>query len=381
MRAVVRQFLIIAIAAVVLRPAAAQSLEFRNAGTYLGGGVGFFTYHGPIDLLGPENSSNFVHESGPAAVIWGSFPVLRRWMYFRFMLLVTNFDTSSGRRLVESGENEFLTKTLLIFEPEIVLRLPSLGNGRATPYIFTGFGGTIADPYDGDRGLIDVPGTGIPGPERSVFHIPVGFGVDVPVSDAHTFYAEASWRFDFNYAFQNESNYDAHSTSLLTAGMKVCLDCERDAPVSFPVPPEYPEIDIPDGDTPHFNELRGCSLPELNPITFPEGSAILTEEAIAQLDENVVALRSTSNCCIHITGYAGGKEPVAAKLLATDRALAVRHYYVARNLSESRISHSGEWISEKCRLKSDQSGDICIRRNAATTTPGDCIELMHRIDK
>ncbi|GMQ82353.1 MAG: hypothetical protein BMS9Abin05_1802 [Rhodothermia bacterium] len=381
MHAVVRHFLIIAIAAAVLRPATAQRLESGNAGTYLGGGVGFFTYHGPIDLLGPENGSNFVRESGPAAIIRGSFPVLRRWVYFRFMLLVTNFDTSSGKRLVGNGENEFLTKTLLIFEPEIVLNFASLGNGRATPYIFTGFGGTVADLFDGDRGLIDFPGTGIPGPERSVFHIPVGFGVDVPVSDAYTFYAEASWRFDFNYAFRNEPNYDAHSTSLLTAGMKVCLNCKRDVPVSFPVPPEYPEIDIPDRDIPPFSELRGCSLPELNPITFPEGSAILTEEAIARLDENVVALRSTSNCCIHITGYAGGKDTVAAKLLATDRALVVRHYYEAGGLSESRMSHSGEWISEKCRTKSDHSGDNCLLRNAATTKPGNCIELPQRNDK
>lgn len=376
MHIVVRQFLFLALATLVQRPAAGQNVEHRDARTYLGAGIGLFTYHGPIDLLGPENSSNFVHESGPAAVIWGSFPVLEPWVYFRFMVLVTNFDTSRGRHLVGSGENEFLTKSLLIFEPEIVVNLPRLRYGRVVPYVFSGFGGTIADFYDGDRRVIDVPGTGIPGPERSVFHIPLGFGVDVPVSDVYSVYAEASWRLNFNYAFRNEPNYDAHSTSLLTAGLTVCLDCKRDIPYSFPPPSDYPELNIPGDNTPNFNGLRECSLRELSSIAFPDGSANLTEEAMAQLDENIEALLSTSNCCFHITGYAGSDNQVTARLLATKRALAVRQYYVAQNVSESRISHSGEWIGEKCRKESD---NICQWRNAATTTPADCIELLHRM--
>lgn len=375
MHTVVRHFLIFIVAAAFLRPVAAQDSSLRDVRTYLGGGVGFFTYHGPIDLLGPDSGSNFVHESGPAAVIWGSFPVWKRWVSFRFMLLVTNFDTSKGRSLVGSGENEFLTKSLLIFEPEIVVNLPSLGAGRVTPYVFTGFGGTIADLTGGSRSLIDFPGAGIPGPERSVFHVPVGLGIDVPVSATYILSVEASWRLDFNYIFRNEPDYDTHSTSLLSAGLKVCLDCEQDVQVSFPVPPGYPEIEIPTGEPPDFNGLQKCSLPELNSVLFLKGSVILTEEATAQLDENVEALNTSANCCIHITGYEGGTDRVKARLLATDRALAVRHYYVAKGVSESRISHSGEWISEKCRSTSDQSGDICLLRNVATTTPGDCIDV------
>ena len=40
---------------------------------------------------------------------------------------------------------------------------------RVLPYVYTGFGATTADIFNSrSKGRIDLPDTGVPGPERSV---------------------------------------------------------------------------------------------------------------------------------------------------------------------------------------------------------------------
>lgn len=149
--------------------ALAQSNQFRDTKAHLGIGVGMFTYHGPIDLLQPSSRVNHVDERDPAIAIFGSFPITRDRFFFRGMLLFTNFSTKDGRRLVGTGENEFLTKHIFMFEPELVMTLRPGLKSRVLPYVYTGFGATTADIFNSrSKGRIDLPDTGVPGPERSV---------------------------------------------------------------------------------------------------------------------------------------------------------------------------------------------------------------------
>ncbi len=348
----------------------AQSTEFRDAKAHLGAAVGVFTYHGPINLLGPESKSNFTRHSNAGTALLGSFPILKKWLHFRFMLLFTNFDTSDGERLVGSGENEFLTKNLLLFEPELVFNLRSLAQGRVLPYVFTGFGGTIADVFGNERNVIDMPGTGIPGPERSAFHIPVGFGLDVSVSDCVSVFGEASWRFDLNYAFRNERNYDAHNTSLVMGGIRTCIrdSFRKNGPV--PPPPYTPPPVIKPPKDPKLGHEKACWLKDLTPIYFKDQSADLGEAEKTYLDDDVVALYLKNNCCAEIVGYASAALSVTAIRLANARAKTVRDYLLKAGLSPSRFTINIVTIEETCKLK----GMACPSSMFVQIIPSDCAD-------
>ncbi len=362
--------LLLSLLLVRVESADAQSIEFRDARAHFGAAVGVFTYHGPINLLGPEARSNFTRQSNAGTALFGSFPVLKKWLSFRFMLLFTNFDTSDGKRLVGGGENEFLTKNLLLFEPELVISLRSLAQGRVLPYVFTGFGGTVADVFGNGRNIIDAPGTGIPGPERSAFHIPVGLGFDVSVSDCVSVFGEASRRFDLNYAFRNERNYDAHNTSLVMGGIRTCI---RDSFVKtdpVPPPPYMPPRVIKPPHGPKMGHEKACRLKDLTPIYFEDQSADLGETEKTYLDDNIVALYLKDNCCAEIVGYAGARQNVAAVHLADARSKAVRDYLLSAGLSPSRFTISIVTIEKTCKVK----GLSCPSLMFVEIKPSDCAE-------
>jgi len=351
-------------------PAEAQSTEFRDAKAHLGAAVGVFTYHGPINLLGPESRSNFLRHSSAGTALLGSFPILKKWLFFRFVLMFTNFDTSDGERLVGSGENEFLTKNLLLFEPELVISLRSLAHANVLPYVFTGFGGTIADVFGNERNIINMPGAGIPGPERSAFHIPVGFGLDVSISDCVSVFGEASWRFDLNYAFRNERSYDAHNTSFVMGGIRTCIRDSYRKTDPVPPPPYTPLPVIKPPKNPILGDEDVCWLKDLTPIYFQDQAADLGEAERMYLDDNVVALYLKNTCCAKIVGYASANQGVVAVHLANARAKAVRDYLLSAGLSPSRFKIRIVTSEQTCKLK----GSACPSSMFVEIIPSDCSE-------
>lgn len=356
-------------------PAHAQSNQFRDTKAHLGLGVGMFTYHGPIDLLQGRSRANHVNEHDPALAIFGSFPITRDRFYFRGMLLFTNFSTKDGRRLVGNGANEFLTKHIFLFEPEVVMTLRPGSKSRVLPYIFTGFGATTADIFSsGSKGRVDLPDTGVPGPERSVYHLPVGFGVDVAFNGCWSAFAEASYRWDLNYVWRNEKEYDPHNTSLIMGGLRGCLRRKpRAAPPPAPIPPP---LAVPGYDPPMPRTPRVCTLIELNSVYFASNTVDLSTASREALDENIEALRLNPTCCVNIIGYAAGTDAdIAALRLARQRAEMVLNYYIGKGINAERFQVDTEVGPVVCPKGKDGKG--CVEEHQVATVPFDCT-LLYR---
>lgn len=356
----------------------AQSNQFRDSRAHLGIAGGLFTYHGPIDLLQPRNAVNFVRENDPAAVLLGSFPIVGDRFYFRGLVGLTNFSTSDGDRLLAGispapNRNEFLTNTLLLFEPDLVMTLAPGSRSRILPYIFTGFGGMVAGPGK-TNSSIDIPGTGVPGPERSSYYIPVGFGVDVAITGCHSIFGEASWRFDLNYVWRNESNYDPHNTSLIWGGLRLCLNRKKVTP---PPPPQIPApLAIPAYAPPLPSSPEICRLVELNSVYFAYGSTELDRDARRLLDENIEALRINPMCCVEILGYTDREDDTSVNALrmSRERAEAVFRYYVAAGLPSDRFTVTAQGLGAPCGK--EEEGPGCPRNRRVDSLPYDCGSLL-----
>jgi OmpA family len=375
MKGIVRILTIAMVLGILSAPARAQSNEFRDTKAHLGAAIGLFTYHGPIDLLGRRSRTNFVRESDPAAVFLGSFPVIGDKFYFRFMVLFTNFSTGDGRRLVGTGQNAFLTEDVMIFEPELVWTLLPGSKSRVMPYLFTGFGGTIADVFGGPRNSVDLPGTGVPGPERSVFHLPIGAGVDVAFTGCFSAFAEASWRFDLNYVFRNESNYDPHNTSLVMGGLRFCLRNPFHKPP--PPPPIPPPLPVPSYLPPLPKTTRVCRLVELNTVYFAYNSSELDDEARRFLNENIDALKLSPTCCVTITGFTDRDDSdVYALRMSRVRAEVVYRYYLSQGLSSERFTLDATGVGEPCGKGKKGEGPGCPTSRRVESTPFDCSRLL-----
>jgi outer membrane protein OmpA-like peptidoglycan-associated protein len=352
----------------------AQSNQFRDSRAHIGVAYGLFTYHGPINLLQRRSGSNFVRESDPAAVFLGSFPIRSDRFYFRALVAFTNFSQTDGERLVASqpapSKNEFLTSSLLLFEPEIVMTLLPGSKSRVLPYIFTGFGGMVADPFRSDP-KVDFPGTGVPGPERSVYYVPVGFGVDVAINGCWSVFGEASWRFDLNYVWRNESDYDPHNTSLVMGGLRMCLNRRRaraPEPSRIPAPLTIPAYAPPLPESPLI-----CPLVELNSVFFEYGSAELSLEARNLLDENAEALIINEACCVEIIGYTDRDDSgIDALRMSRARAEAVFNYYVRSGLPAEMFTVTAEGYGEACGKAKDTLGPGCPRARRVDSLPFDC---------
>ncbi len=371
-----RRFLaILTLFLVVALPSRAQSNQFRDSRAHLGVGLGLFTYHGPIDLLQPRGRINFVREHDPAIVFLGSFPIKRDLFFFRGMLLFTNFSTKDGRKLVGNGINEFLTKPVFIFEPEIVMTLRPGSKSRVLPYVFTGFGATTADLFSSrSKGRVDLPHTGVPGPERSVYHLPVGFGVDVAFNGCWSAFGEASYRWDLNYVWKNEREYDPHNTSLVMAGIRGCIrQSRRAAPPPAPIPPP---LTVPGYDPPLPRTPRVCTLIELNSVYFASNTIDLSTSSREALDENIEALRLNPTCCVNIMGYASGTDSdIYALRVARQRAEAVFNYYVGNGLNADRFTLDTKVGPSICPKGKDGKG--CVEEHQVATVPFDC-SLLYR---
>ncbi|HAY36935.1 MAG: OmpA family protein [Rhodothermales bacterium] len=351
-----------------------QSNQFRDTKAHLGAAVGLFTYHGPVDLLKPRGGSNFVREHDPAIVLLGSFPIHKDWFFFRGMVLLTNLSTKDGRKLVGTGANDFLTSHIFMFEPEIVMTLRPGSKSRVLPYVFTGFGATTADLFSADsKNAVDLPGQGVPGPERSVYHLPVGLGVDVAFNGCWSAFVEASYRWDLNYVWRNEDNYDPHNTSLVMGGLRGCVRSpfKQAAPPPAPIPPP---LAIPGYDPPLPRTPRVCTLVELNSVYFASNTIDLSTSSRENLDENIEALRLNPTCCVSIIAYASGMDAdIAALQLARKRAETIFNYYVGAGLTADRFTLESDVGPEVCPKGKDGKG--CVENHKVTTVPFDCSML------
>lgn len=363
------------LAAALTLPSKGQSNQFRDTKAHLGLGLGVFTYHGPIDLLQQRSRTNFVREHDPAIALLGSFPITRDRFFFRGMFLFTNFVTKDGRRLVGDGANEFLTKPIFMFEPEVVMTLRPGSKSRVLPYIFTGFGATTADLFSKrSKGRVDLPDTGVPGPERTVYHLPVGFGVDVAFDGCWSAFAEASYRWDLNYVWKNEREYDPHNTSLVMGGIRGCLKRKpRTAPPPAPIPPP---LTVPGYDPPLPRVARVCTLIELNSVYFAENVVDLSTSSREALEENIEALRLNPTCCVSIIGYAPGTAAdIYALRLARQRAETIFNYYVGKGINAARLTIETEVGPSVCPKGKDGKG--CVEEHQVATVPFDC-SLLYR---
>lgn len=376
MKLSVRHILVVALAIVAFQtPVSAQSNQFRDTQAHFGVGLGLFTFHGPIDLLKQKSPSNFVREHDPAIVLLGSFPLKEDLFFFRGMLLFTNFSSKDGRKLVGNGQNAFLTSHIFMFEPEVVMTLRPGSKSRVLPYVFTGFGATTADLFNSDsKNNVDLPGRGVPGPERTVYHLPVGFGVDVAFNGCWSAFAEASYRWDLNYVWRNEQDYQAHNTSLIMGGLRGCLQGKpRTAPPPAPIPPP---LAVPGYDPPLPRTPRVCTLIELNSVYFASNTIDLSKATKEALDENIEALRLNPTCCVSIIGYASGTDAdIYALRLARQRAEAIYNYYVGAGLTATRFNVESDIGPVVCPKGKDGKG--CVENHKVDTIPFDC-SLLYR---
>ena len=290
------------------------------------------------------------------------------------MMLFTNFSTKDGRKLVGNGANEFLTKHIFLWEPEIMMTLRPGSKSRVLPYIFTGFGATTADIFSNNsKGGVDLPDTGAPGPERSVYHLPVGFGIDIGFNGCWSMFAEASYRWDLNYVWRNEREYDPHNTSLVMGGLRGCM--RRKPPVAPPPAPIPPPLTVQGYDPPMPRTPRVCTLIELNSVYFGADVIDLSTASREALDENIEYLRLNPTCCVNIIGYATGTDTdIAALRLARQRAEAVSNYYVGNGVNADRFRIDAE-VSPSVCPKGEGKG--CVEEHQVATGPFDC-SLLYR---
>ena len=336
-------------------PAEAQRTQFRGSQANFGVGIGLFTYHGRINLNESRSDANFTRSSDPAAVFYGSFPILRDRLFFRGMAGLTNLSSLDTKGAVSS--NEFLNRELFWFEPQVIYTPLPGSKTLFLPYVYTGFGSLIADPFGGPSGRVDLPGGGTPGPDRSVFTLPFGIGVDYPIGPRLSVFTDLSFRINFNYVGRNANDRNPHNTSLVLFGMRFNLSkfervVEEIPPVDLPDPVVIPPYDPP-APTPEFPQDR-CVLASLNTVYFPSDSTSADPQLLALLDENVEALQLNPACCALIVGYTeGGDTEEEAEQIARDRALFVFNYYSEQTISEDRLAVREQGQALPCLRKED----------------------------
>lgn len=352
----------------------AQSNMFRDARAHLGLSAAWFTYYGPIDLRFPESTNNYIQNSDPAAVLLGSFPISTKRAYFRVMLGLTNFSKGRERTLIGPNQNEFIYHTLFWFEPEVVLTLFPNSRSRFMPYVYSGFGGLLADPFNEGRADRGGFSSDEPGPDRSVFVLPLGAGIDVAVTDLISFFVEGSYRFNFNYVIRNEGQRNPHNTSLFMAGLRVGLRGEEVAPerVADPIGPLPPPLDVPPYDPPRKEPLY-CTLVELNSVYFSYDGTTLDDEARTRLSSNVDALRSNPQCCVDIIGWTDEAADNAYMFrIAQQRANVVYQFYLDNGIDPQRMRvRSGGRALPPCE-KDEEGGPGCRRNRRVDSEPLDC---------
>jgi len=358
----------------VAAPATAQSNAFRASKVHLGAGLGYFSYYGPRDLTQERSRSNDITRSSSAGVLLGSFP-LNRHLFFRGMVGTTSLNADSLLGTAET--NEFLTERLYFFEPEVVYVPGALRESRVMPYIYTGFGALMADPFR-RRQQPNTPGTGQIGPERTVWALPIGAGLDVAFTPRVSAFVDASYRFNFSYVANTESrvqDINPHNTSLVMAGLRWGLGARRvRVPIAqAPPPPLPPAIEIPPYQPPITRpdpRPRRCELTELNTIYFNVGQIVIAGQSRGLLDANVQAIKLNAGCCIEIVGYTDTETGAEAVRVSQARAQALYDAYVQAGIDPSKLRLRAGGIGPNSCSKGEGPG--CPRNRRVESRPAAC---------
>ena len=333
----------------------AQRRQFRGTQAHVGVSLGVFTYHGRVDLTNARSRSNFTRSSDPALVVFGSFPIIPDRLFFRGLFGLTNL--SGLGTAGELTENEFLNRELFWFEPQVAYTFRRGSKSLFLPYIYTGFGSLIADPFGGASRRIDQPGLGGDGPDRSVFTWPIGAGVDLPISEYISLFADASFRINFNYVGRNDAGVNPHNSSLFMFGMRIGMNrskrtLEDVPPVDLPDPLPIPPYTPPGPVVEYPGEQ--CVLFEMNTLFFAVDSNTLSPTMSSLLDENVEALALNPACCAMVEGYTDGADTTDEALdISRERAEFVFDYYVEQGIEQNRLAIREYGTALPCLLKED----------------------------
>lgn len=414
--------------------------RYAAPGVRVGLGAGVMTYFGP-DILNPNTARTLpdgtvlnevdlqddVMQTRPAVTAFISFPLGSDRLYGRLAAGLANLG-ADFRADVPAGANPFLTNEWFIGEGNLLLNVASPRRSAVVPYLFSGFGAIVADPFGQDETL-DVLGH-----PRTAYYVPAGLGVDFRLSRNLSLFLEAGYRFILNepgrpYTISAGTTTPATETggpSIFANSVMGGDPCEEkpDKPECGPKPPEEtcetnPELPgcvLDEGDERsdrRFNvgSLMGgiaigfapaprpayvpppviepeppvvapvveerppapiCDLVELNAVYFDYGSATLTPGARSLLAENVQLLRENPECCIFIDGYTDTNEYDRFGMpLAGRRAQAVYDYYLESSVEASRMHVRNRGASQPDCDKEDE-GPGCRRGRRVETIPMDC---------
>ncbi len=388
-------------------------------GVRLGIGIGPFSYFGPNILYGSPDDQENVSQTRLGVTANLSFPLVRDKVYFRAVGGLLNIGASEVDG-VGPGQNPFLTNELLLAEGDLILTA-SHRRSNVVPYIFSGFGALIADPF-GQDDFIDTLDR-----ERTAYFIPAGLGVDFRLSRNVSFYLEGSYRFLLNELGEAVSPVTANSggggdpcevdpdgmackckkfpelpeckedpdvdpegdfnfdnrfhTTLFTGGLNFGFGGAPPPPPPIPpvppvppTPPTPPRPPVPPTPPPAV-----CDLVELNTIYFDHGETNLTPQARALLAENVQSLRENPECCLFIDGYTDTSEYDQFGMpLAGRRAEAVYNYYVDRGISNDRMHVRNRGASyPPCDKEDPEEG--CRRGRRVESLPMDCRRFQNMV--
>ena len=402
--------------------ASAQTLGARSgaepggSGIRFGIGVGPSVYNGP-NVLYPLNDveQENVTEVRPAVTAFVAFPLGSDRLYGRAMAGVLNIGADGEPSISGRGGNPFLTNENLLLEGDLMLNLVSPQQSRTVPYLFSGIGALIADPFGDDEVARDLDR------KRAAYFLPLGAGVDVSLTRNLGLFAEASYRFPLSspgrfgtsprasasrkgptetldpceidptsveckkacendpsgaicVLLDEDKTFDtSFGAGLLTGGLRFGFGgpparasvpapvreviVERETVRVQPPPPERPVV---------------CDLVELNQVYFDHGSTTLSLRAQRLLDENVALLLDNPACCVFIDGYTDSSEGERfGAALAARRAQAVYDYYLANGVSASRLQIRNRGAAMPACDKEDP-GLGCSRNRRVESVPMDC---------
>ncbi|MEO0558410.1 MAG: OmpA family protein [Bacteroidota bacterium] len=396
-----------------------QQTESSAPGVRIGVGVGPSVYLGPDILHGDAADQDDIRETGLAITGEVSFPLGSERLYGRLLGGVTNLGADSERADSPPGANPFLTNPNALLEGDLIFNLASYRRSNVVPYLFSGFGALIADPFGNDDAADAL------NRDKTALFVPAGLGVDLRVSRNLSVFGEASYRFILNEvgaeeagAFvaslqrdptceeepnnpdckepevpcetdpnqvgcpevnpEGDSTFDTRfNQALLLGGLRLGFGSAPPVAVVPPPPPPTPPAPPaprpdPPAPPPPPPPAPVCDLVELNAAYFDYGSSMLDSNARALLDENVDLLLRDSACCIFIDGYMDTTEYDEFGMgLAGRRAQAVYDFYLSRGISASRLQVRNRGADLASNPKEDPGkGDRRARR--VESIPVDC---------
>ncbi|NNF58513.1 MAG: OmpA family protein [Rhodothermaceae bacterium] len=391
--------------------------RYSVPGVRLGVSAGLFAYNGPNILYGTVDAQDSVTKARLGVTAHVSFPLVRDRLYLRTTAGLLNIGADTDED-AGPGQNPFLTNEVFLGEGDLLVNLISYRRSSLVPYVFTGFGALVADPFGQDE-FIDALDR-----DRTAYFIPAGVGVDIRVSRNVSFYLEGSYRFILNEVGQElspsvanafgddpcatdpegmeckckkfpekpeckekppgevdpegERSFDERfRTGGLAAGFNFGFGGAPPPPPPVVVPPAPPVVPPPPVIVPPQPIV--CDLTELNAIYFEYGSTSLTDDARDLLENNVQLLREHPECCLFIDGYTDTSEYDEFGMpLAGQRAQVVYDYYLDRGIAADRMHVRNRGASfPPCDKEDPEEG--CRYGRRVESIPLDCSNFLDRI--